>query len=367
MKELIAAIPKSELHVHLRGAMPVPVFAELLLRHPVRDVWHGIPLHHRAWLLQYRNIRQFVRARHHTPESLPGLFRTTALFDFLATYALTGYFVRDVTDLRTVITGVLESLKRQKVVYAEISISIPEYLRQGIPLTGICACLDEATSFPGIRVQWIVDLVRDLGPRAGLALLNDILEMRCRSIVGITLGGSERFFPPARFTQLYAAAQRNGLHRTVHAGEGLGPGSIRDAIRLLGVERIGHGVRAIEDTSLVAHMAEGRIPIEVCPTSNIRTGLYKSYAGHPLKALFEAGVPVSLNTDDPTFFGTTLVDEYVHLREMGLQEGAVLEIIKNGFRHAFLPEREIAQYLTDVDAAWASLAVRDRPEDHQAR
>lgn len=367
MKELIAAIPKSELHVHLRGAMPVPVFAQLLLKHPPMEVWRGVPLRYRTWMLQYRNIRRFVRVRHHTPESLSDLFRTTTLSDFLATYALTGHFVRDVTDLRMLITGVLDSLRDQKVVYAEITISIPEYLRQGIPLTGICACLDEATSLSGIRVQWIVDLVRDFGPKAGLALLNDIIELRCRSIVGITLGGSERFFPPARFTELYAAAQHHGLHRTIHAGEGLGPRSVRDAIQLLGVERIGHGVRAVEDPSLVALMAERHIPVEVCPTSNIRTGLYKSYAGHPLKALLEAGVPVTLNTDDPTFFGTTLADEYGHLREMGLPDSAVLEIIRNGFRHAFLPEPEMGRYLADVDISWASLSARDRPEDHQAR
>lgn len=104
----------------------------------------------------------------------------------------------------------------------------------------------------------------DFVPKAALTLLDDIIKMRCRSIVGITLGGSERFFPPARFTELYAMAHRSGLHRTIHAGEGLGPRSVRDAIQMLRAERIGHGVRAIEDTSLVALMGERRIPIEVC-------------------------------------------------------------------------------------------------------
>lgn len=367
MKDLVASIPKSELHLHLEGAMPVDVFAQLLLKHPVKEVWRGIPLRYRVWLLQYRNIRRFVHSPNHSFESLAELFCTSTFFNFLATFALTGHFIKDIADLRMVITSVLDRLRTQNVVYAEITISIPAYLRQGIPLADICTCLDEATKFPGIRVQWIVDPVRDFGPEAGLSLLNDIIELRCRSIAGITLGGSERFFPPPRFTELYATAQRNGLRRTIHAGEGLGPPSVWDAIRLLGVERVGHGVRAIEDPSLVAYMAEHCIPIEVCPTSNIRTGLYKSYAVHPLKALFEAGVPITLNTDDPTFFGTTLADEYDHVCEMGLRDSAILDIVKNGFRHAFLPERERSRYLIDVETAWTSLTLRDRPEDYQGR
>jgi adenosine deaminase len=144
-------------------------------------------------------------------------------------------------------------------------------------------------------------------------------------------------------------AREAGLRRTVHAGEGLGPESVWGAIRELEVERIGHGVRSIEDPALVRHLAENKIPLEVCPTSNLWTGIYPSYQAHPLKALHEAGVPLSINTDDPGFFGTSLSAEYEHASEMGLSEAAIREIMRNGFRHAFLPEGDAERLADTVD------------------
>jgi adenosine deaminase len=352
-KQLLLKLPKSELHVHLRGAMPIEVFTELLNKHVALGTLDGIPPHVKAQLERYENIRPFLMSRCWSVEEASALFRYDSFPQFLMTFGFTSNFVRDADDLRRLITGVLESLKAQSVVYAEITISVVEYYRwQGIPLSDILTCLDEAIAHPGIRVQWIVDLVRDIGSDAALALLKEIVASGCKSIVGITIGGSEHHFPPAQFAEVYAFARDNGLRLSVHAGEALGPESIWDALRILGAERIGHGVRAIEDTSLVNYLVENRIPLEVCPTSNLHTGIYPSYEAHPVKALLEAGVPITINSDDPTFFGTTLTDEFIHVHSVGVPKDEIFEMLKNGFRYAFLPKEDIERYVDDLERVW---------------
>jgi adenosine deaminase len=352
-KQLLLKLPKSELHVHLRGAMPIEVFAELLNKHVALGILDRIPSHVKAQLERYDNIRPFLMSRCWSVEEASALFRYESFPQFLMTFGFTSNFVRDADDLRRLISGVLESLKAQNVVYAEITISVVEYYRwQGIPLSDILTCLDEAAEHPGIRVQWIVDLVRDIGHEAALMLLKEIVAFGCKSIVGITIGGSEHKFPPAQFAEVYALARDSGLRLSVHAGEALGSESVWDALTKLGAERIGHGVRAIEDPSLVAHLAENGVPLEVCPTSNLRTGIYPSYEAHPVKALFEAGVPITINSDDPTFFGTTLIDEYAHIHAVGVSKDGVFQMLKNGFRYAFLPKEDIERYVGDLERVW---------------
>ncbi|MFL5733571.1 MAG: adenosine deaminase [Chloroflexia bacterium] len=348
--ELIRRVPKSELHVHLRGAMPAPVFRGLL------DKYAGEPVALRAsegnmdWFRQYDNIRPFLGSEHWSEGDVVRLFQSDTFDQFLATFCFVGYFVRDDADLDSLVDGVLASLRAQNVVYAEITISVKEYVRQGIGLASLVRCLDRAASSPGIRVQWIVDLVRDFGVESGLRLLDEISEFKSPSIVGITIGGSEHLFPPEQFAEVYRSARDKGLRLTVHAGEGLGPESVWEALKL-GVERIGHGVRAVEDPALVRHLAELGIPLEVCPTSNLRTGMYGSYSEHPVRLLFEAGVPITINSDDPTFFGTSLVDEYMHLQSAGVDERGLAQMLKNGFLYAFLPQNDIRAYLDDLETA----------------
>jgi len=358
IRHVLQEIPKSELHVHLRGAMPVEVLAELLNRQPIDQALGSAPPGHRAWFERCANIRPFLTPRKWSIEEVSGLFRYDSFNQFLITYYLTRYLVRDASDLRRLVAGVLENLRSQNVVYAEITIALEGYLRQGIPLESVKACLEEGAKLNGVRVQWIVDLIRDLGRDGTLALLDKIFDLRCESIVGITLGGSEPLFPPAQFSEAYAKAREHGLRLTVHAGESAGPESVREAIRELGAERIGHGVRAIEDGELVAYLAENQIPLEVCPTSNLRTGVYPSYEAHPVKALFEAGVPITINSDDPTFFGTTLAEEYAHVHEMGVPVEGIYEMIRNGFRYAFLPESDIERYLGELEKEWERLLSR---------
>ena len=352
LKEILPKIPKAELHVHLKGAMPVEVFTDLLNRYVRQGVLESIPAQWVTRLQSYDNIRPFLSPRHWSVDEVSQLFRYGSFDQFLATWFFTAYFFRDVSDFERLVTGVIERLRAQNVVYAEIAIAPRQYLRRGITLEDLVTCLEQGAACPVIQVQWIIGMARDDGVEKGLDLLGQVIELRIPSIVGITLGGSEHHYPPAQFAPVYDLARAHGLRRSVHAGEAAGPDSIWDAIRILGCERIGHGVRAIEDEALVRYIVEQDIGLEVCPTSNVCTGIYPSMAEHPVKALHDAGVPVTINTDDPTFFGTMLADEYAHVNALGVPVEGILQMIKNGFRYAFLPMEDVRKYLDDVEREW---------------
>jgi adenosine deaminase len=289
------------------------------------------------------------------------LFAYSSMEEFQISFLFTSYFFRDVADLRGLIQAVRGDLIAQNIVYAEITVSVAEYRNQGLPLPGILAALDEASGTPPLKIRWIVDLVRNFGADAAHELLREIVALRPASVVGITLGGSEHRFPPGLFTNVYRLARDHGLRLTVHAGEAAGPESVWEALNMLGVERIGHGVRAIEDAKLVEHLAERQVPLEISPTSNLRTGIYPSYEAHPVRALHQAGIAININPDDPSFFNTTLAKEYEHLLDNGLSEEDVLTFIQNGFRHAFLPAEEKQAYLKAVEREWKAHRAGVRP------
>ncbi len=363
MEELLHRLPKSELHMHLRGAVPLEVLTDLLNKYSAQEVWRDADPQWKAMFQSYENVRAFLLPGDWSVDAVSKLFRYETFDQFVATYAFVGCLIRDVSDLRRLALAVVQELESQNVVYAEITASIYKYMRNGISLADIRACFEEAAGSSGIRVQWIIDLVRDYGPEATLRLLKDIVELQCKNIVGITLGGSEHLFPPAQFSKVYSTARDHGLRLTIHAGEALGPQSIWDALQILGVERIGHGVRALEDKRLMTYLAENQIPLEVCPTSNVRTGIFSSYGAHPVRELYEAGIPITINSDDPTFFGTTLADEYAHVRSLGFQDEDIFNMIKNGFTYAFLPREEIEWYVNNFKKAWQELYPQSQRRD----
>jgi adenosine deaminase len=350
-------LPKAELHLHLRGAMPVDVFLRQLDKYPPSEILKEVPCERRDNYIGNLNVRSFLNKNEYTEKDVKELFTYRDFDNFLDTWSFTGVFFRDVEDFRALVNGVVGDLKRQNIVYAEITISVPEYVRNGIPLDEVNACLEEACDSPGIRVNWIADLLRNQGPDAGLEMLERIIALKSKAFVGITIGGNERLNPPAQFKEVYRRARDAGLRLSVHAGEGAGAESVWEAIRQLGVERIGHGIRAIEDKALVEYLAENNMPLEVCPTSNVRTGIYTSLAEHPVKELFDAGIPITINTDDPTFFGCSLAGEYRALLDIGFSRDDVYRILENGFRYAFLPDGEIEEYLSKLKSTYEDVAT----------
>lgn len=329
----IASLPKAELHLHLRGAMPLAYLRERLRKYRPDRALDSASNRLREWMLRQAGVRRIVESEDPV-EEVGGLFRYSSVEDFLAAYAFTGFLVRDGHDFRDLIGGVLRGLREQNVAYAEITVSLPEYLHVGIPLDDLLAALGAERPGPP-TVRWIVDLVRNFGPEAAEKTLEAVLLSRPGNVIGVTLGGAEHLHPAAPFRRLYEIAREGGLRTTVHAGEMAGPSSVWDAVRILGVERIGHGVRAIEDPRLVSYLAERSIPLEVCPTSNVLTGVFQSLEDHPVRALYEAGVPLSINTDDPTFFSVTLTEELVGLRRLGFTESEIESLAGAAFGLAF--------------------------------
>lgn len=313
-------IPKAELHIHLEGAIRPATLLKLAERNGVH-----LPAQDETGLQAFYHFHNF--------EHFIQVFITiTRCLQTAEDYRLISYeFGRDCA--------------RQNIRYAEVTFTIETSMRlTGLPwqeiLAGLNAGRAQARDEFGVEWRWVFDIVRDL-PETQQTVLEIALAARDQGVVALGLGGTERGFPPQLFVETFEKARRAGLARVPHAGEIAGPESVRAAIDLLHADRIGHGVRSIEDESLVELLRERRIPLEICPTSNIRLGVFPDYASHPLRRLWDAGVMVSVNSDDPPMFGTDLVHEYEILVEyFGFTQDELERISLNGVRFSLLPPSE---------------------------
>jgi adenosine deaminase len=239
-------------------------------------------------------------------------------------------------------------------VYAEIFFDPQTHTDRGIPMAeclgGVLDGMAAAEQRHGIRSKLIVCCLRHLGEEPGLQMLEEA-EPFLDKIVGLGLDSSEVGFPPADFARLFAAARAKGLRLVAHAGEEGPAAFVRDALDVLKVERVDHGIRAIDDPGLVQRLARDGTILTVCPLSNVRLCTVKSLTDHPLRRLYEAGVKVTINSDDPAYFGGYLHENYIQTaRALNLTEPELAEIAANSFRGAFLSAAEKADYLARIDA-----------------
>jgi len=317
----IASLPKAELHLHLEGSIRPAVACALSARHGVALTEDEVRRRY-----DYRNFTEFIEA-----------------FKWVTS------FLREPRDFALLASDLAEQLLEQHVVYAEVTLSVGVMLlRKQNPQANFAAILAATEPFEnrGLRLNWIFDAVRQFGPELAL----DVVEAarRCASprIVAFGIGGDELSIPTHEFRYAYLRAKSSGMRLLMHAGEVGGPEKIREAIEILGVERIGHGIAAIHDPALMDLLAERRIPLEVCPTSNLRTGalalqLHNPAATlqqHPLPQLLRHGIPVVLSTDDPAMFHTSLLGEYEIAAQMGLGEAELVGLHRNAAAHSFLPD-----------------------------
>jgi adenosine deaminase len=249
-----------------------------------------------------------------------------------------------------------QDLAAQNIRYAEMFFSPSLFVRRGLEVQrlteAVRAGLDGAE---GITVALIADLVRDYGPKAEARTLARLKEVRDQGVIGIGIGGSEEQFPPEPFEPLYREARRLGFHSNAHAGEAAGAKSIWGAIERLRVERIGHGTRANEDPSLVEYLAETQIPLEMCPVSNVRTGVVDKLANHPTRQYLKQGIAVTVNTDDPKMFDTSLAKEYRALvEECGFSREQIRALILAAIEFSWLPpQRKLSlQRSFESDPSW---------------
>jgi aminodeoxyfutalosine deaminase len=319
----IASLPKAELHLHLEGSIQPATVCALTARHGVVMTEEEVRRRY-----GYRNFSEFIEA-----------------FKWVTS------FLRDPQDYALIARDLAEHLLTQRVVHTEVTLSIGVMLfRKQRPEANFEALLRATEPFEnrGLRFQWIFDAARQFGADAAVEVVESAKRCNSKSIVAFGIGGDELSVPTEEFRPVYDRAAQIGLHRVMHAGEVGGPEKIREAIELLGAERIGHGIAAINDPQLMDLLAERKIPLEICPASNMKTAalarqLRREDArieDHPLPKLLRHGIPIVLSTDDPAMFHTTLHEEYANAARMGLQEHELVRIVEMGFEHAFLPAGE---------------------------
>jgi adenosine deaminase len=323
LQHYLQAVPKAELHVHLEGAIRPETLLTLARRNKV-----ALPA-----------------------DDLPGLRRWFAYRDFdhfVEIFFLVSRCLKTSEDYQLIAYEFGEQMWHQHIRYAEVTFSVStHYYGLGIDhdryFSGLNLGRERARQDFGVEMRWVFDIVRDVREEAERHRRADFttrvaLECRQDGVVALGLGGNEMGHPPEEFAPWFEQALSAGLHSVPHAGENSGPASVWGALQTLGAQRIGHGVRAIEDPELVRHLARQRIPLEVCPGSNICLGIYPDFASHPLARLYRAGVQFSVNSDDPPLFNVTLNDDVERLHSaFGLELDAIDEILLNGVRHSFLP------------------------------
>ncbi len=258
-------------------------------------------------------------------------------------------------DYELITYRLMEQLKSENVLHAEVYVSVGVCLWRKQDMEAIVEGLERGRERGehefGISLLWIFDAVRQFGPGAARDVFDLAAKFRDRNVVGVGIGGDEQKAPPELFREAYAYAADQGLRLTAHAGETAGPESIWGALNL-GVERIGHGLSASQDSELIEELATRQIPVEICLTSNLRTGCCGKISEHPVRRYFDQGLLLTLNTDDPAMFGTTLTREYeLAQTEFGFTDEHLRELARNSFEASFLPAEKKVQFLNLLDSA----------------
>jgi aminodeoxyfutalosine deaminase len=303
MADFLLQMPKAELHLHLEGSIEPETLHELDPAIPV--------------------------------EEFRALYRYADFDAFLKAFGAIGKRLRTPEDYAHITRRLLQRLATQNVQYAEIILAAGVVLWKGQEFAPIFEAVRDAARESPVEVRWIFDAVRQFGVEPAQRVAEWAAERQSEGVVALGIGGSEERGPAEWFSGVYAFARNAGLRLVAHAGESMGPESIWAALQL-GAERIGHGIAAVRDEALMRHLRERDIPLEICITSNLVTGVVPRLEDHPVRRLYDAGVPIVLNTDDPAMFGCTLTGEYqLAAAAFHFTESELRGLAGNAFRYAF--------------------------------
>jgi adenosine deaminase len=335
LRAFVEGLPKAELHVHHIGSASPDVVLQLAQRH--------------AGITPVPTDR----------EALARYFTFTDFAHFIEVYLSVADLIRDPADVWTLTHQVGADLAAQQVRYAEVTITPYSSIVRGIAAEAFCEALEDARRTVerdhDVTLRWCFDIPGEAGLEAADVTLDVALRCRPDGLVSFGLGGPETGVPRPQFASHFARARAEGLHSVPHAGESAGPQSIWEALDSLGAERIGHGIAAAQDQALMEALVDRGIALEVCPTSNVRTRSVPSLEEHPLPALVEAGVIVTINSDDPPMFATTLNKEYVVAASLlGLDVTGVADLARTAARVSFQPAVGKAALIAEIDAYEAS-------------
>jgi adenosine deaminase/aminodeoxyfutalosine deaminase len=322
----IQSLPKAELHLHLEGSVTPETLVELRQR-------HGKPstIAEAEALYQYKDFTGFLMAFKTLTEDL-----------------------QDPEDYELITYRLMQQLKAENVLHAEVYVSVGVCLWRKQDFTAIFECLERGRERGEkefrVSLLWIFDAVRQFGPEAAQTVFELAAKYRDRNVVAIGIGGDELKAPPELFREQYAYGAAQGLRLTAHAGESAGPESIWGALNL-GAERIGHGLTAAQDPELIEELAQRQVPIEICLTSNLRTGCCMQLRDHPIRKYFDQGLMITLNSDDPAMFATSLRREYeLAQSEFGFTDEHLRELARNSFEASFLPPDKKVGFLNLLDS-----------------
>ncbi len=329
LKTWVAQLPKTELHIHIEGSLEPEMMLSLADR-------NGITL-------PYSDLDSVYKA-----------YNFKCLQDFLNLYYKGMSVLRTEQDFYDLTWAYLLRCKQQNVVHCEIFFDPQGHTERGIGfaifMEGLSAALDRAQTELGISSRLIMCFLRHLDEQSAFAAL-EAAQPYLERICGVGLDSSELGHPPHVFRKVFARAGELGLKRVAHAGEEGPPAYIREALELLGVERIDHGNRALEDQALVRSLVDTSMPLTVCPQSNLRLALIGDMAGHPIKKMLKLGLNASVNSDDPAYFGGYINENFFALIDaLDLSRDDIIRLVSNGFESAFLPQSEIQTYLERINA-----------------
>ncbi len=334
MDDFIAGLPKAELHVHHVGSASPRIVSELAARHP-----GTVPS---------------------DPDELTRFFAFRDFAHFIEVYLSVVDLLRTPEDIRYLTYEVGRELAAgQQVRYVELTCTPYTSVRpheegRGMPIEAYTEAIEDARVAVerdlGLVMRWIYDIPGEAGLPSADSTLDYALHHAPDGLVGFGLGGPEIGVPRAQFAPHFEAARAAGLRSVPHAGETTGPQTIWDALQLLGAERIGHGTTAVHDPALLVHLAEQGVPLEVCPSSNVATRAVAALDEHPIRALRDAGVVVTVNSDDPPMFGTTLNREYeIAAGLLDLDRAGVAELARTAVRASFADDATRARVLGEID------------------
>ncbi len=331
----ISGLPKAELHVHHVGSASPAIVADLAAR--------------------YEGSTSVST----DPQQLAEYFQFTDFGHFIEVYLSVVDLVRTPEDVHALTLGVGRDMAAQNIRYAELTLTPYTSIVRGIAAEAFCEAVEDARLTlereGGPVLRWIFDIPGECGVPSADVTRDVALQQRPDGLVGFGLGGPEVGVPRPQFAPHFAAARAAGLHSVPHAGESTGPETVWDALRELGAERIGHGITAAQDPALLAHLAEHCIPLEISPTSNLRTRSVPSLEEHPLAVIAAAGVPFSVNSDDPPMFATDLGTEYAVAADLlGLDRDGVADLARAAVRQSFLDDAGKRALLGEIDAYVAS-------------
>lgn len=340
-KSFIQSLPKAELHLHLEGSVDPATLVELSRR-------YNTPL-------PTENNRYDVAGSGDvlTEDDVRRLYSYKDFNGFLMAFKSVTERLRSPEDYELVTYRLMQKLRQQNIVHAEVYVSIGVIRWRGQPVEPIFEGMERGRERGqrdfGVSLLWIFDAVRHFGPEAAAEVFNLAARLRERNVVGIGIGGDEARGPAEGFRDLYKKAADNGLRLTAHAGETTGPESVWGALNI-GAERIGHGLSAANDPELMEVMAQKQVPVELCITSNLRTGACKELQEHPVRKFFDEGLMITLSTDDPAMFQTSLNKEFeIAQQEFSFSEDHLRELARNSIEASFLPVEKKLRFMQQID------------------